>query len=182
MTYKTCFSPNKNDTAHILRTLHKSRYTLDTGHTTNTCIPSRNCTMFFPHTYAHTHYSTYKKYSKACSTYTTLYLHTLQSWDTGQTPNAYTQFTQYNTKHYNAKQNSTVHNKNNILFTHTKKYLHRYICNLYDVRQGCATMPYLALFVLHYMHRCIPMYILLLCLVISKVNKKMNEFVQTCVL
>ena len=120
MTYKTCFSPNKNDTAHILRTLHKSRYTLDTGHTTNTCIPSRNCTMFFPHTYAHTHYSTYKKYSKACSTYTTLYLHTLQSWDTGQTPNAYTQFTQYNTKHYNAKQNSTVHNKNNILFTHTK--------------------------------------------------------------
>lgn len=166
MTYKTCFSPNKNDTVYILHTLHTSRYTLDTGHTTNTCIPSMNCVMLFPHTYTHTHYSAYKKYSKACSTYTTSYI-------------AYTAImrhganTQYNTKHYNAKQNSTVQNKNNKLFTHTKNI---YIdtsatCMMLEyVRQGCATLPYLTLFVLHYMHRCIPMYILFLCLVISKVN------------
>ena len=164
MTYKTCFSPNNNDTVYILHTL--STYItiyISTGHPTNTCIPSMNCIMLSPHTYTHTHYSAYKKYSKACSTYTTSYI-------------AYTAIirhganTQYNTKHYNAKQNSTVQNKNNKLFTHTK--------NIYiDTSATCmmldkVALPCLILRCLCYI-TCIgasPCIYFLLCLVISKVN------------
>lgn len=157
MTYKTCFSPNKKDTVYILHTLHKSRYTLDTGHTTNTCIPSMNCIMLFPHTYTHTHYSAYKKYSKACSTYTTSYIAYIAIMSHGANTQCIHTI-QHKTLQCKTKQHST-NQKQQIVYTY-KKYLHRYICNLYDVRQGCATLPYLVLFVLHYMHRCIPMYIL----------------------
>ena len=142
--------------------LHTSRYTLVQA-TQQTHAFHQWIALCFLHIRTHTHYSAYKKYSKACSTYTTSYI-------------AYTAIirhganTQYNTKHYNAKQNSTVQNKNNKLFTHTK--------NIYiDTSATCmmldkVALPCLILRCLCYI-TCIgasPCIYFLLCLVISKVN------------